>query len=145
MGDNLYFFSYIAYRPKKAKSTYMETKSLTLTFTVSANHLAQAIGSGDMPVLGTPAMIAMMENTCMKLAAADLSDGDTTVGSLISASHLRPSALGATISVTATLDAVDGRKLDFTVVAKDGDNVISEAKHTRFIVSRERFLSKLGK
>lgn len=121
----------------------MET--LSKQFTVDKNLTAEVMGSGDMPVLATPAMVAMMENVAMNLAAGLCGDGETTVGSMISTSHLRPSAVGATIEVTATLTAHEGRKIDFDIVAKDGENVIGEAKHTRFVVGRERFLSKLNK
>lgn len=123
----------------------MEEKSITLTYEVTPDKTAEVMGSGDMPVLATPAMVAMMENAAMTLAKPLCADGDTTVGCLINTSHLRPSAVGATISVTATLKAQDGRKLTFAIVAKDGDNVIGEAEHVRFMVTRDRFLSKLGK
>ena len=81
----------------------------------------------------------------MRLAATSLPEGDTTVGSQIETTHLRPSAVGATIEVTATLTAQEGRKLTFSIEARDGDNVIGQASHVRFVVTRERFLSKLGK
>lgn len=123
----------------------MEEKSITLTYEVTPDKTAEVMGSGDMPVLATPAMVAMMENAAMTLAKPLCADGDTTVGSLINTSHLRPSDVGATISVTATLNAQEGRKLTFSIVAKDGDNVIGEAEHVRFMVTRDRFLSKLGK
>lgn len=123
----------------------MEEKSITLTYEVTPDKTAEVMGSGDMPVLATPAMVAMMENAAMTLAKPLCAEGDTTVGSLINTSHLRPSAVGATISVTATLKVQDGRKLTFAIVAKDGDNVIGEAEHVRFMVTRDRFLSKLGK
>lgn len=123
----------------------MEEKTITLTYEVTPEKTAEVMGSGDMPVLATPAMVAMMENAAMTLAKPLCADGDTTVGSLINTSHLRPSAVGATISVTATLVAHEGRKLTFAIVAKDGDNVIGEAEHVRFMVTRDRFLAKLGK
>ncbi len=123
----------------------MEEKTITLTYEVTPDKTAEVMGSGDMPVLATPAMVAMMENAAMTLAKSLCADGDTTVGSLINTSHLRPSAVGATISVKATLVAHEGRKLTFAIVAKDGDNVIGEAEHVRFMVTRDRFLAKLGK
>lgn len=123
----------------------MNAKSITLTYTVTPDLTAQSMGSGDMPVLATPAMVAMMENASMRLVAADLAEGDTTVGGHIDASHLRPSAIGAEIEVTATLTAQEGRKMTFRVEARDGGDVIGEATHTRFVVARERFLSKLNK
>lgn len=120
-------------------------KTLSKTYEVTETLTAQSMGSGDMPVLATPAMVAMMENCAMVLAAEGLAEGDTTVGSQIATSHLRPSAVGATITVEATLTAAEGRKLSFSIVAKDGENVIGEATHTRFVVTREKFLAKMGK
>nr|WP_245602052.1 thioesterase family protein [Xylanibacter oryzae] len=102
------------------------------------------MGSGDMLVLATPAMVAMMENTAMNAVAELLDDGETTVGSMINTTHVRPSAIGAEITVTATLVAVDGRKLTFDVMAKDGENMIGQGEHVRFVVDKERFLKKLG-
>lgn len=121
-------------------------KSLTKEFKVSENLTAQSMGSGDMPVLATPAMVAMMENTAMLLAQSLLAEGDTTVGSMINTTHLKPSAVDATIVVTATLTNQEGRKLDFKIEAVDasnGNTLIGQATHTRFVVGRERFLSKL--
>lgn len=129
----------------RKQSKEMNAKSITLTYTVTPDLTAQSMGSGDMPVLATPAMVAMMENASMRLVAADLAEGDTTVGGHIDASHLRPSAIGAEIEVTATLTAQEGRKMTFRVEARDGGDVIGEATHTRFVVARERFLSKLNK
>ena len=123
----------------------MTPDTLTLTYPVTQNLTAEAMGSGDMPVLATPAMVAMMENAAMRLAANGLPEGDTTVGGHIDAAHLSPSAVGATIEVTATLTARDGRKRTFSIEARDGENVIGQATHVRFVVTRERFLSKLSK
>ena len=121
-------------------------KSLTKEYKVSENLTAQSMGSGDMPVLATPAMVTMMENTAMLLAQSLLTEGDTTVGSMINTTHLKPSAVDATIVVTATLTNQEGRKLDFKIEAVDasnGNTLIGQATHTRFVVGRERFLSKL--
>ena len=118
----------------------------TSTLEVTDEKTAVSLGSGDMPVLATPAMVAMMENTAMLLAQSLLTEGDTTVGSMINTTHLKPSAVDATIVVTATLTSQEGRKLDFeieTVDASNGNIVIGQATHTRFVVGRERFLSKL--
>ena len=112
------------------------------TFTVTPNITAKEMGSGDMPVLATPAMVAMMENAAMNAVAELLEDGETTVGSMMNTTHVRPSAIGAEITVTATLVAVDGRKLTFDVMAKDGENMIGQGEHVRFVVDKERFLKK---
>ena len=117
--------------------------SFTATTTVNQNNTAKALGSGDMDVFATPAMVALMENAARTAVAPHLEAGQTTVGTQITTSHIKASALGATISATATLTAVDGRSLTFAITAREGDKVIGEGTHTRFIVDRERFLAKL--
>ena len=117
--------------------------SYTSTTVVNNNNTAKTLGSGDMDVFATPAMVALMENAAMNAVAPHLEEGQTTVGTQISTSHIKASALGATITATAVLTAVDGRSLTFEITARDGENVIGEGVHTRFIVDRERFLSKL--
>ena len=115
----------------------------TSTLVVSGALTAVAVGSGDMAVLGTPAMLALMENAAMLAVAQHLPQGRTTVGGHIEASHLKPSAIGAEVSATATLTKVDGRRLHFAVQAHEGEALIGEGTHVRFIVDREKFLSKL--
>jgi predicted thioesterase len=117
--------------------------SYTATTTVNQNNTALALGSGDMEVFATPAMVALMENAAMNAVAPHLEVGQTTVGTQITTSHIKASALGATVSATATLTAVDGRSLTFAITAREGDKIIGEGSHTRFIVDRERFLAKL--
>lgn len=111
--------------------------------TVSEANTAATLGSGDMNVFATPAMVALMENAAMLCVAAHLPEGSTTVGSLMNTSHVKPSAPGAVIEATARLTEVDGRKLTFHVSACEGEKLIGEGTHVRFIVDRERFLSKL--
>ena len=115
----------------------------TSTTVVDNSNTAKALGSGDMDVFATPAMVALMENAAMNAVAPHLEVGQTTVGTKISTSHVKASALGATITATAVLTAVDGRCLTFEIIARDGENTIGEGAHTRFVVDRERFLAKL--
>ncbi len=117
--------------------------TFTSTTVVDNTNTAVALGSGDMEVFATPAMVALMENAAMNAVAPHLEAGQTTVGTEISTTHIKASALGATITATATLTAIEGRKLTFAVTAHDGDNIIGEGTHTRFIVDRERFLAKV--
>ena len=104
---------------------------------------AKTMGSGDMDVFATPAMVALMENAAMLAVAAYLPEGSATVGTQMNTSHIKASALGATITASAELTEVEGRKLTFAVKAWDEKGVIGEGVHTRFVVDRERFLSKL--
>lgn len=128
----------------------------TSVLTVSDAHTAQAMGSGDMPVLATPVMIALMENAAMLAVDQELPQEQTTVGAHIDVSHLQPSALGAEIFATAELTEIDGRRLTFHVVAMQIANspaeneepkakdpiLLGEGTHVRYIVDRDRFLSK---
>lgn len=117
--------------------------TFTSTTVVDNTNTAVALGSGDMEVFATPAMVALMENAAMNAVAPHLEAGQTTVGTEISTTHIKASALSATITATATLTAIEGRKLTFAVTAHDGGNIIGEGTHTRFIVDRERFLAKV--
>lgn len=112
-------------------------------YIVGDDDTAIAVGSGDLPVLATPRLIAWMENAAMLSVAKAVGEGETTVGGKIEVSHLRPSAVGTEVSVAAVLDGVEGRKLSFSVIAKDGEGVIAEGRHVRFFVDRERFMAKL--
>ena len=115
------------------------TSQLTVTEAVTAIEM----GSGDLPVLATPAMMALMENAAMLAVAPHLPEGSTTVGGHISASHIKPTPVGETVTATATVTKVDGKKIEFEVKAHWGDILLGEGSHLRFIVDREKFMSRL--
>ena len=115
------------------------TSQLTVDDTVTAI----AMGSGNMPVLATPAMMALMENAAMLAVADHLPQGCTTVGGHIASSHLKPSRLGDTVTATATVTRIDGKKIEFKVEARCGDTLLGEGSHLRFIVDKEKFMSRL--
>lgn len=117
----------------------------TCTRLVEEQHLAIHVGSGDLHVLSTPSMIALMEEAAMHCVAPYLDEGSTTVGGHIASSHLRPTAHQGYITATATLTAVEGRKLEFTITASDEEGLIGEGKHTRFVVDRAKFMARLTK
>lgn len=110
---------------------------------VSTTNTANTLGSGDMEVFATPAMIALMENAAMMAVAPYLDEGASTVGIEMATSHIKASPIGATITASAELISAEGRKLSFKVKAWDEQGVIGEGNHTRFVVNRERFLSKV--
>ena len=115
------------------------TSELTVTDAVTAI----AAGSGDMPVLATPMMMALMENAAMLAVKDELPEGCTTVGGHIESSHLKPSKTGAVVRAEAEVTKVDGKKILFRVAAYCGDTLLGEGTHLRFIVEREKFLSRL--
>ncbi|MDD7304296.1 MAG: thioesterase family protein [Bacteroidaceae bacterium] len=116
--------------------------SFTSEQTVSEALTALAVGSGDLPVLSTPMMMALMENAAMLCVAPHLPEGSTTVGSQIESTHLRPTHPGQRIQATATLTAIEGRKLTFQLTASDAQGVIGEGRHVRYIVDKEKFMKK---
>jgi fluoroacetyl-CoA thioesterase len=114
----------------------------TSTLTVTENHTAKSVGSGDLDVLATPIMTALMENAAMLAVAEQLQEGDTTVGGQIESSHLKPSPIGSNVTATAILTKVEGRKLFFDITARQGENIIGGGTHLRYIVNREKFMQK---
>ncbi len=113
--------------------------------TVTEEKTAKAMGSGDLPVLATPAMIALMENAAMRCVADTLPEGITTVGTRMEVSHDRASAVGAEITARATLTERTERSFTFRVEAFEGEVQIGAGIHTRATVQAERFLAKLKK
>ena len=111
---------------------------------VAAGNTAAAMGSGDLGVFATPAMVALMENAAMTAVAPELPEGSTTVGAEMNVTHITPSGPGAEITATAVLTAVEGRKLTFNVGARDAEGMIGEGVHIRYIVDRAKFMAKLG-
>lgn len=118
-------------------------KKATVTTTVSEKNTAKTVGSGSLDVFSTPMMIALMEEAACECLKDGLEAGQTSVGTLINAEHKAASPIGATISATAVIDAVDGRKVSFTVTANEGEKEIGCGKHDRFIVDEEKFMSRL--
>lgn len=112
---------------------------------VTASVSAAEMGSGDLPVLATPAMIALMENAAMIAVAGELPEGSTTVGAMMNTTHIRPTAIGDTVTASAVLTAVEGRKLTFRVEARDSVGLVGEGDHIRYVVDRAKFLSKLDR
>ena len=122
-----------------------EPLSATLTFTVGDDDTAAALGSGSLPVLATPRLLAWCEAaTCAAIEPA-LPEGGTSVGTRVSLEHLGASPVGAEVEVTATSAYVDGRLHRFTVAARQlaGGKVVGTGEVTRVVVDAERFLSRV--
>ena len=114
----------------------------TSELTVTEDVIAITVGSGDLPVLATPMMMALMENAAMLAIFDELPEGCTTVGGHIESSHLKPSKIGDVVRAVAEVTKVDGKKIEFKVSAYSGDVLLGEGTHLRFIVDREKFMSK---
>lgn len=120
-----------------------ELKGEAMTLVNSA-YTAIAARSGSLEVFGTPFMIALMEKATCSACESLLDEGETTVGTAINITHNKASGLGELIKASATLKAVDGRKLTFDVIATDSkEDIIGKGTITRFVVNGERFMSKV--
>ena len=114
----------------------------TRTVIVNEENTAKAMGSGTLDVFATPALIALMEETCWRSVANELEEGSGTVGTLLEIKHTAPTPVGMKVTCESTLTEVDGRRLVFEVIARDAKGVVGEGKHERFIIQNEKFQMK---
>jgi fluoroacetyl-CoA thioesterase len=115
----------------------------TVERTVGEDDTAAAVGSGSLAVLGTPRLLAWCEAaTCAAIDPA-LDAGQTSVGTRIALEHTAPSAVGASVQVTASVVHVDGKLARFTVAARQGGRLVGSGEVTRVVVDAERFLSRV--
>ncbi|MET8234100.1 hotdog domain-containing protein [Micromonospora sp. NPDC005298] len=113
--------------------------------TVSDSDTAQAVGSGDVPVLGTPRVLALVEAATVAATAIDMPSGSTTVGTRVELEHLAPTVVGRTVRAQALLATVDGRRLSFEVTVSDGDQTVARGRVDRILVDRQRFVERAGR
>lgn len=113
-----------------------------IEITVSEKDTAKAFGSGELLVLATPRMIALMEECAYKSLTPCLEIGSGTVGTKMDVSHLSATPVGMQVYAETEVIAVDGRKITFSVKAYDECGVIGEGTHERFIVYNEKFTEK---
>jgi fluoroacetyl-CoA thioesterase len=122
-------------------------RTATLELSVTEDDTATTLGSGDLPVLATPRLLAWAEAATCSAIAADLDDGSSSVGTRVQLDHVAASPVGAVVTVTATASYVDGRLVRFEVVAEhtvdDATKVIGHGEVTRVVVDRDRFLARL--
>ncbi|WP_018223429.1 thioesterase family protein [Salinispora pacifica] len=106
---------------------------------------AQAIGSGDVPVLGTPRILALAEAATVVAVARQLPDDATTVGVRIELDHRAATPVGRTVVARARLTKVDGRRLIFAISVTEGDSTVAEGRVERLVVDRQRFIGRAGR
>ena len=122
----------------------------TASLTVEAADTAIALGSGDVPVLATPRMIALMEQAAREALTGYLPADCTSVGAELAVRHVRPSAVGAQVMAEAVITAVEGALVSFSLVARDRQvadperSLIGSGMHVRAAVQRDAFMRRLG-
>ena len=112
-------------------------------YTVTDADTALAIGSGDVPVLATPRLIALCEGATVNALAGQLEEAQTSVGMRVQLDHLAPTAIGSTVRVEVVLEEIEGARAIFKVTVNDDRGLVAVGRVTRVVVNRERFLDKL--
>ena len=107
---------------------------------VTHDDTAIALRSGEVAVLGTPRVLALVEEAAMNAVSEHLAPGQTTVGMRVQIDHLAPTNIGSEVAAEATLEKVEGRRLTFTVSVTDHGGLVAAGKVTRVVVETERFL-----
>ncbi len=99
-------------------------------------------GSGLVEVFATPAMIALMEKTCLESLLKFLPDTYSTVGTLVNVSHVKATPVGMQVFCQSELIEIDRKRLVFKVKAFDEDGLIGEGTHERFVIDKAKFMSR---
>lgn len=100
------------------------------------------MGSGDVPVLSTPRVVALAEQAACEAVAGVLDPGITTVGSEVQLTHLAASPIGREVTAEAMLESAEGRKLAFRVTVSDARGLVAVGRIHRVVVVRDRFLER---
>jgi fluoroacetyl-CoA thioesterase len=116
----------------------------TFRYTVTEADTAAAVGSGEVPVLATPRVLALAERATLAAVAGALAAGATTVGVRVELDHLAPSPVGAELEVHAVLERVAGRRLQFAVRVRDRERPVAGGSITRVVVDAAAFLRGAG-
>lgn len=109
-------------------------KTTATTPTMGVSHLGEGPG-----VLSTPAMIQLMEQTCLESVRPHLDDNEQTVGTMVHVRHHAAVKIGEAVRCSCRLIERDRRKLLFEVQVTDGDRVIGDGTHERFVIDLNRF------
>jgi fluoroacetyl-CoA thioesterase len=112
---------------------------------VDESMTAASLGSGDVPVLGTPAVLALVERAAVRALQGHVGEGLTSVGSRVELRHLAPTVVGAPVWATARLAAIEGRTLRFDVEVADPAGTVARGRHERVLVDRGSFLDSAGR
>jgi predicted thioesterase len=103
---------------------------------------AIALRSGDVPTLGTPRLIALLEEATLEALGGRMQAGCSSVGVRVQIEHISPTAVGRRVAAEATLEKIEGRRLIFSVSARDDHGLVAAGKVTRVMVETERFMEK---
>ena len=110
---------------------------------VDPDMTADRWGNTGVFVLATPALVGLLEATCVRAIHNQLEPGWSSVGTHIDLRHLKATPVGDTITLSAEVTQVDGRKITFHVQAEDSGGLAGEGRHERVLIDLERFLQRV--
>ncbi|MEQ1652899.1 MAG: thioesterase family protein [Hyphomicrobium sp.] len=116
----------------------------TVKVEVTPDRLATVVGSGNAPVYASPMLVAAFEAACVACVEHLLPGAHQSLGTHLDVTHTAPTPLGLTVTATATLKEIAGRKLTFALTANDGVETIGGGTHTRIVVDTPRFMARLA-
>jgi len=118
-------------------------RTASVAIVVAESDTAIALGSGDVPVLATPRVLALAEQAAVAATIGYLDPGQTTVGVRADFHHVKATKVGSTVTATATVAAVEGRRLVFEFFVAEGEEAVAHGTHDRVVVDRTRFVATL--
>lgn len=130
---------------EQPKHVFTSGLSAQVELTVTDADTAQAVGSGDVPVLGTPRVLALAEAATIAATATEMPPGMTTVGLRVELDHRAPTPVGRTVAALARLAKVDGRRLLFEVSVTDGTDTVAQGRVERVLIDRQRFVERASR
>lgn len=113
------------------------------TVVVTEDMSADRAGATGIMVLATPILVGLIERCCIEAIAGELGEGQATVGTTVTIVHLAATPIGFTVSVEATLTAMEGRSLTFEVTANDGRDKICTCTHQRAVINMAKFIERV--
>lgn len=116
--------------------------SATRVFETRREHSAEVIGNVGVDVVSSAALIGFCEITCGAIFAGLLESGEGSVGTRFDFTHTAPARIGTPITVEARIIAIDGRKLDFEAVARDGHHELMKGHHRRVLIDLAAFMTR---
>lgn len=116
----------------------------TASMLVTEERLATYVGSGGVPVFASPMLIAAIEAAAVDCLGGNLPADHESLGVHLDVAHTAPTPIGLTVTATATIKAIDGRKVTFDVSASDGVSRIGSGVHTRIVVDTARFMARIA-
>lgn len=106
---------------------------------------ARSIELGETGVLSSPSLLSFMEESCKEMIEGLVEEDETSVGTFVSMNHHYLTEVGSKIIIETRIKELSGKKYSFSIVARNGDDIVAIGEHTRKIINKNEFRNKLTK